>query len=105
MAPSQEHMNAQCDTAESCYLLKSLHVLEVESNVEKAKVRIDEFKLWKQPQEWNVTGSQTLTQSVKMSCLYSSFKQKRRTYENHLDDKIILIGTLKSVVLWIKTSI
>lgn len=45
MAPSQEHMNAQCDTAESCYLLKSLHVLEVESNVEKAKVRIDEFKL------------------------------------------------------------
>lgn len=45
MAPSQEHMNAQCDTAESCYLFKSLHVLEVESNVEKAKVRIDEFKL------------------------------------------------------------
>lgn len=43
--PSQELMSAQCDTAVSCYLLKSLHVLEVESNVEKAKVRIDEFKL------------------------------------------------------------
>ncbi len=24
------------------------------------------------------------------------------TYKNHLDDEIILIGTLKSVVLWIR---
>lgn len=32
-------------TSNNCYLLESLHILEVESNVEKTKVRIDEFKL------------------------------------------------------------
>ena len=39
-----------------------------------------------------------------MKCLF--FASNRRaggvTYKNHLDDEIILIGTLKSVVLWRK---
>lgn len=36
----------------------------------------------------------------KLSLLY--VKEASMTYKNHLDDKIILIGTLKSVVLWMK---
>lgn len=94
-------LDARRDCAQR-YLLESLHVLEVESNVKKAQVGIDEFKLQRRR---GLKTSDFLNQ-LRWVLFDSLRKPKKRkwngTYKHHLDDKVVLVGTLQPVVLWME---